>query len=60
MFVLLIFFTLNGEPQRQEIPQPDYQTCLAEKDLWLKHVNRLWVKDPEAYCVVRDIKGATP
>lgn len=53
MFVLLIFFTINGEVQREEIPQPDYKTCLAEKELWLKSVNRLWIKDPEAHCVVR-------
>ena len=51
MFVLLIFFSLHGEPQRQEIPQPDYLTCLREKTLWLGAKDRLQAK--EAYCVVR-------
>ena len=58
MFVLLIFFSLNGEPQRQEIPQPDYRTCLAEKELWMKHVNRKVFIDPQAHCVVRDLSAS--
>lgn len=53
MFVLLIFYTLAGQLYQEEIPQPDYQTCAAERDLWLKHVNKAVFLDPEAHCVVR-------
>lgn len=52
-------YVLNGEPVMQEIPQPDYQTCLAEQKLWLKHVNRAVISNPEAFCVVRD-PNSTP
>ncbi len=53
VFVLLLMFTLRGEPMTLEIPQPDYQTCLAEKQLWLRSVRRREITDVEAFCVVR-------
>ena len=53
MFALLVSFTLNGQVQTEETPMPDYKTCQIEKERWLKYVNRLWVKDPKAYCIAR-------
>ena len=53
VFVLLLMFKFHGEPMTLEIPQPDYQTCLAEKELWLRSVNRREIQEPEAHCVVR-------
>lgn len=56
MYVLLLMFLIDGQLQVEELEQPDYATCKQERDLWLRHVNRVHMQEPEAFCVVRGRK----
>lgn len=54
MFVLLVLYVINGELQQEEYAQPDYKTCLNERQMLLRTANREMLPGLEVHCVVRD------
>jgi hypothetical protein len=53
IYILLVFYTVNGNPQMERIEVPSYQECLAERGKWLKEAKRYWWTEVEAHCVLQ-------
>lgn len=52
-YILMMFYIVNGDLRREERVFPDFQTCTQEKQLWLHEQKRLWVREAEAYCILK-------
>ncbi len=53
IYILLIFYTLDGLDIRQEIEQPSLWECTKANQLWLHEARMLGLREAEAHCAGR-------
>lgn len=53
IYILLIFYTLDGQIVRDEIEQPSLWECKKAKQLWLHEAKMLGLREAEAHCAGR-------
>lgn len=53
IYILLIFYTIDGTVVHDEIKQPSLLECTRAKQLWLHEARMLGLREAEAHCAGR-------